>query len=204
MKDDFLETQKDVEPAPPPAQKDPQEKTVRNPILTLTLTLTVIAVVVSAGLAFIHFITSETIEANKQKKTDQALGEVFPGQEITFSLLQDSEGQTVYTGTNAQGAFHGYAISLTEAGYGGNIEMIVGIDSQSTVTGVQIVSQRETRGFETDGTMQDGFLGRFIGKHLPMEKIDAISGATISSEAVERGVRAAMETAEGLVRTTAD
>ncbi|MBR0310853.1 MAG: FMN-binding protein, partial [Oscillospiraceae bacterium] len=91
----------------------------------------------------------------------------------------------------------------------GNIEMIVGVDADNAVTGVSIVSNKETAGIGSKVMNNDplpsgtGVLEQFIGMSgagtLTVGKnVDAISGATVSSKGVTKGVNAALAVAETL------
>jgi NosR/NirI family nitrous oxide reductase transcriptional regulator len=90
----------------------------------------------------------------------------------------------------------GYAQVGTAAGYGGPVDVLVGIDPDGVVTGAQIIKHHETPGFfRLLG--RENFLTQFIGKGYQDtlssgDAIDAVSGATISSEAVAMGIRQAV------------
>ena len=87
------------------------------------------------------------------------------------------------------------AAKAAPAGYGGPVEIVVGITPDGTVGGVRIVSQSETPGLGTEVT-REAFTGQFEGRSdlesLKVKQdggsIDAVTGATISSRAVTRGV----------------
>ena len=87
--------------------------------------------------------------------------------------------------------------------------MIVGVDSDSAVTGVSIVSNKETAGIGSKVMDNNalpsgvGVLDQFIGKSgagslADKVNVDAISGATVSSKGVTKGVNAALAVAEAL------
>ena len=78
--------------------------------------------------------------------------------------------------------------------------MIVGVDNDLKVTGVEIISQSETAGLGAKCT-EDGFKAQFVGKteNIAVTKngakdneIDAITSATITSKAVTKGVNDAI------------
>mgnify|MGYP000372848951 CR=1 FL=1 len=82
----------------------------------------------------------------------------------------------------------GYAFKVTASGSQGNIVMIVGVDTDLTVTGVSIVNNSETKGIGSNAA-NDTFLAQFNGmdgtKNIVMNQdFDAYSGATISSTAL--------------------
>ena len=85
----------------------------------------------------------------------------------------------------------GFTIKLNPSGYGGEIEIMVGISITSEITGVEILSHTETPGLGSKITEPE-FREKFIGKATAEStSVDAISGATVSSDAVNQGVRTA-------------
>ena len=108
---------------------------------------------------------------------------------------------------NNNGNIIGYAITVTsKEGYGGDITFTVGFNKEGIVTGVSILSISETAGLGMNAK-EKSFLDKYVGKsggnfvvnkdnkdNLPNE-IDAISGATITTRAITKGVNAAYITA---------
>ena len=104
----------------------------------------------------------------------------------------------------------GYAFKVTASGSQGNIVMIVGVDTDLTVTGVSIVNNSETKGIGSQ-VMDDneatsagtGALDQFVGKSgagtlVVKQNIDAVTGATVSTKGVTKGVNAALAAAEAM------
>lgn len=113
--------------------------------------------------------------------------EPVEGEEIdAVSMVRD-----VFVGKEGD-AVIGYAIKLAPTGYGGEVEMMVGINSNDEITGVEILNQTETPGLGTRITEPD-FTGKFNGLTADGDvSVDAISGATVSSNAVISGVNTAI------------
>jgi electron transport complex protein RnfG len=93
--------------------------------------------------------------------------------------------------------FAGKIFKVTPQGYSGPITMLVGINRQGQVAGIKVLSLSETPGLGSQAA-QPGFLNQFVGKSKkaklkPKEDIDAIAGATITTQAVCHGVRQALE-----------
>jgi len=99
----------------------------------------------------------------------------------------------------------GESIEVTAKGYGGDIKMLVGINTDGKVTGVKILSMTETPGLGTLATSKAPlsgktftFLGQFIGKTTTdkfkaKDDIVALTGATITSQAIANGIKHALE-----------
>ena len=96
----------------------------------------------------------------------------------------------------------GYVVTTTDKdGFGGSIQITVGITADGTVNGVSILSISETAGLGMKAT-EPAFYGQYEGKQAEKfvvskdggdgEPIDALSGATITSRAVTGAVNAAL------------
>ena len=172
-------------------------------ILRLALTLFVITAVVAAALAGVNALTESRIAAVKAENTRKAIEAVLPGggEEIPFS---DDTG----TVSKVYASDSGYAVEVTPAGFGGTIDMMVGIDREGQVLGIQIISHSETPGLGASAASENGsgieFRNQFAGLSgtLAVDKdggeIDALTGATVTSRAVTAGVNAALKCAAAL------
>ena len=141
-------------------------------IIKLALILTVFCVLSAAGLVCVYIFTQPKITANAKAAFEKARLEVLGS-----------------TGS-------GEAITVAPRGYAGPINMLVGVD-KAKVVGVKILNHRETPGLGNK-IVKPEFLRQFAGKTLtdpiePKKDIDAITGATISSRAVSKGVREALD-----------
>jgi len=128
------------------------------------------------------------------------------------------EGMTIdsiYQGSDMYGEPVGYAITLTShEGHTGDIQMIVGITYRSNmppiVNRVIILAISETQGLGSR-VAEDEFLDQFIDKteiHAVInigepagDEILAISGATVTSNAVANAVNFALATTWEVIRT---
>ena len=185
-------------------------------VMKVAGTLTAICLVVAALLGGVNAITYQRIEAINKANTEQSLKDVaaladeFPALELSDAMTGAASAQgakvTEAYEVKVNGESAGYAFKMVASGSQGNIEMIVGVDSDGAVTGVSIVDNKETAGIGSkvmdnnalpSGT---GVLDQFIGKSgagsLTVGKtVDAISGATVSSKGVTKGVNGALAVA---------
>jgi Na+-translocating ferredoxin:NAD+ oxidoreductase subunit G len=147
----------------------------------------IIAAIILSGL---YNITKPLIAQQAAKETQQALVKVVPGADAyekkTFSMGE-------YFECSHDNKLIGYAVFIKGSGYAGDIQMLLGIDKDGTILGLEILSQAETPGLGARCTEtkqgQDGpwFLQQFQGKKasaLQLKHIEAITGATITSEAI--------------------
>ena len=161
----------------------------------VTLSLLLICTVVAGLLAAVNALTVDIIAANAQKERERAVTAIFS----EMTSMKDTEGEwldgvnTVYA-VYQDDAWIGYAVDLGTRGFGGDINMIVGIGTDGAVCGVRVVSHAETPGLGSRATLAD-YLDNFIGvgERLAIkEDVDAISGATVSSKAVVAGINLAL------------
>lgn len=168
-------------------------------IVKVGVILFVITAVAALILAVVNNFTAPVITENKKRAQEFAMKQVLPDA-LSFEVLsfEAEEGSTVKEIYEAGQV--GTVVKVSPSGYGGNIEMVVGIDNDLKVTGIEIVSQTETAGLGTNCT-NDSFKSQFIGKTENIKvvkngangnEIDAISSATITSSAVVKGVNDAL------------
>ncbi len=181
-------------------------------------TLTAICLVVAALLGGVNAVTADKIDAINRANTEASLKAVstsdsFASLELTDAMSAAASAQGAKV-TEAYAVMNGservgYAFKMVASGSQGNIEMIVGVDADKAVTGVSIVSNKETAGIGSkvmgnEPTAKgEGVLDQFAGKSGAGElvvgkNIDAISGATVSSKGVTKGVNGALAVADAL------
>ena len=177
-----------------------QTKRQPNEMVRLTVTLLVICVVCSLCLGLVNAVTAGPIAEAERAKTEAAMAEVLPAdsyEEIPY-LTDGTIVTKVY-----QAGDQGYVVQVSPSGFGGVIDMMVGVDLNGTCTGVSIISMSETAGLGANASKEE-FRAQFVGQtgSVAVTKdggtIDAITGATITSRAVSDGVTAALEAAASL------
>ncbi len=168
-------------------------------ILRLSLTLLLITAISAGALAAVNDITKDAIAENKLAKTRRALTEVLPGAE-DMTVIDNGSGivKAVYA-PSAASAVQGWAVEVAPgSGFGGEIRMMVGIDTDGKVVGISIITHAETPGLGAVAAAKtpagEAFRDSFLGDSgaLALDDIDALSGATITSKAVLDGVNAAL------------
>ena len=192
-----------------------KEKVQMDPkyIIKLAVTLLVICLVVSVMLGFVNSITADKIAALQEQATQQSLQAVFPDAEFDKLDVTDAQAAEAAAYQSELMAIYqtkdgsGYAIEVGPSGFSGTIDMIVGINADGSIAGISVVSNTETAGIGTKVCADKpnkagvGVLSQFIGmtatKDNPFtvntgsNEVDAISGATVTTKAITRGVNAA-------------
>lgn len=165
-------------------------------VLIPTVALLLICLVATALLAGTNAITTDKIAANAVETENASRGVVLPEGKSYGEVTVLDNGMTYCQAADENDATVGYVFTASAKGYGGAIGVMVGIDTEGTITGIEILSHGETPGLGANAT-SDSFKSRFIGKSgiLTVDKtsndgqnIQAITAATITSKAVTDAV----------------
>ncbi len=186
----------DSEPQQLPEEKVQVERVVDESspayLAKLVIVLTAICMSIALLLAVVNNATKDIISANAEREKSEAVLAVFP-EGTAVEAYETAAGDEVYI-ILKDNEIVGYCINAVETGYGGDVSMMIGVDTAKKIHGIKIVSMSETPGVGTK-INADSFLNRFIGMDEPAEidgNVDGISGATFSSRAVAAGVTTAL------------
>lgn len=182
-----------------PAEKAKIEMDPRY-IAKLTFTLLGICVVVALLLGVVNDVTKPIITQMQAEKTAAAMAQVLPADDYQ-PVETDAANVTALYQALSGGEPAGYVAEVTTNGFGGAINMVVGVDLNGEVTGVSVTKQTETANVGSKVVGDQAVLDRFIGmSHASGEitvnaganRFDGITGATVSSKAVTAGVNSAL------------
>lgn len=152
------------------------------------LVLVCICLVVTLALAGTYSVANPKIIENQKKAADEA----------RMMVLPEGDSFTQYDGKLVDGVLEcymadnkaGMAVTSEYKGFGGAVEVMVGIDAEGKITGVTVTNHAETPGLGTKAMTVD-YLKQYEGVseatagHINDDaNIDAITGATITSNAV--------------------
>lgn len=164
------------------------------PILFLTLVVFISVI----ALTLTNSVTEERIVDARREAIKEMLQTLFPKMN---DFVYDEIAER-YTATKDDAPL-GHAFMAVAVGYGGPIDILVGLEQDNALRGIEIISQKETPGLGakiTEAAFLDQFAGQ-TGKILALTKdggtINAITGATISSSAVVEAVKEAILSQSG-------
>lgn len=162
-------------------------------IIKTTAILVIITALTAVLLAAVNAITKDAIAENDRKATEQSLEVIF-GEGISFTDITDKFENLPTTVTSVlEITGKGYAILVAPEGFKDKINMAVGI-SDGVICGVSVISSSETSGIGSKAANDDyvaGYVG-ISGQAVLGEDIEAVSGATISSKAILKGINDAL------------
>lgn len=188
----------------------------KNTILRDTVRITVITLVAGLALGVVSEVTKAPIAEQEVKAKAKACQAVFAEADDFTEAVDISNAADVLAEAGLAGKADvdevlvakkggeavGYVVTVTDhEGYGGDIQFTVGISNEEALTGISILSIGETPGLGMRATTEE-FQSQFPGmpatglleytKTGEEGKIDAISGATITSNAMTNGINAAI------------
>ena len=176
--------------------------------------LAALAAVCTALVALTHSVTAPRIAANEQAYLEQSLKPVLGGIEYDGKLSESTiiiPAPHALPGKEAVSVYRVYAAAVPIAalfvvnardGFSGAIRLLVGIDSNGTVTGVRVLEHRETPGLgDLIEAGKSDWILQFDGHSLndpavPVWAIrrdggefDQLTGASITPRAVIKAIR---------------
>lgn len=195
-------------------------------LVTDCIKLCVITLIAGLLLGFVYNVTKNPIAAQEEKAKQEAYKAVFADAEKFEAVKADQKdiqkvlkskdlGQNtineIAKAVDNSGKTLGYVFSVTNPeGYGGDVTLSVGIKNDGTVNGYETLTINETAGLGMKAK-EDEFKSNFKNKKADTftvvkdgsgknddSKIDAISGATITSRAVTSGVNSCVAYAKTL------
>ncbi|NYB74071.1 FMN-binding protein [Sedimentibacter hydroxybenzoicus DSM 7310] len=176
-----------------------------NNIVRLGGILCLISAIAAGVLAFTNDFTKDKIaEVELKASLDPAVLEmVMPGSD-TFLPYEDTalidtikaeNGKFVdlMVPVDGSGNQMGYAIKTlsTVAGFGGDIELFIGVSPEGKITGIAVTQILETAGLGTkvaEPAFKDQFTGKDLNAEITESDVNMISGATISSKSFTSAV----------------
>lgn len=194
---------------------------MKNKIIKDALALTLITLVAGVALGGVYEITKDPIAKQEAQAKAEAYEQVFTDaaafEEVKMddSLIQTIRDQLDQEGYKAQsieevmraedqsGETLGYAFAVvTSEGYGGDIRFSMGVQNDGTLNGISILSIGETAGLGMNADTP-AFKDQFVGKQVEKlqytkngatqdDEINAISGATVTTNAMTNGVNAGL------------
>lgn len=183
-------------------------------VIKNTLIMLAITIVAGGILGFVYNSTKDIIAKQEEDKKNQAYKTVFSAansfEEMSIDIDEatrknfENEGygaeeiNSIIAAKDASNETVGYVfVVTTHEGYGGDISFTMGVSNEGVLNGISLLSISETAGLgmEADKVLVPQLAGieatkisyTKTGSTKP-EEIDAISGATITTNAITNGV----------------
>lgn len=203
------------------AQGDPsgtKSKMDTKSIVVATIAILIITIIAGFALAYVYKITKKPISDAEQAAKEEAYKTVFADADSFESyadfdadsaanILKDAgfnaDIDEVVTAKSSDGSVLGYVVTVTShEAYSGDLQLAMGVADDGTTKGISFLSLAETAGLGMEADT-DSFKSQFAGKNVAQfkytksgatvdEEIDALSGATITTNAVTNAVNAGL------------
>lgn len=160
--------------------------------ILITLNLTVASIISGMILALTYYITKPFAKEQQIKLRNQAMNELV----ISAENFKPIKGKEDWFAAEKAGKTTAYIIPSEARGYGGTIKILMAIDTNQKIINFKILEHNETPGLG-DRAALTNFRNQFKGKKMEnmilvknhdTNKIDAITGATITSTAVTKAI----------------
>lgn len=178
--------------------------------------LTIVCLLSALSLTLVNNITADRIAEQKQKAKLHAVLSVLPKDRLHYDNDLDKDMMKIAEWTNKdgtpkevyiaknQGKAVGIAFTSTGDGYGGSITIMMGIEPDEKIIGIEIIEHQETPGLGSkieNQTFKDQFNGKTAqgsqdakltvikGRNAKSSwEIEALTGATISPMGVVQAI----------------
>ena len=199
-------------------------------IVIATIAIMIITVIAGFALAYVYKITKDPIAVTEQKAKEEAYKAVFDDADSFDSyadfdadaaakILSDAgynaDIDEIVEAKGSDGSVLGYVVTVTShEAYSGDLQLAMGVRADGTTNGISFLSLSETAGLGMEADT-DSFKSQFAGKKVDKfqytksgatvdEEIDALSGATITTNAVTNAVNAGLEYVKSINGGAAD
>ena len=150
----------------------------------------------------VHRATDYAAVRAENEAQEALLSQVMPQATMrTETPYRASGALSITAGYNDSGLV-GYCVEVQAHGFGGLLTAVVGVNTNGEVTGVAITDHQETKRVGTLAMTED-YLSQYVGKSGTIRSsgdnsVDAVSGATATSQAVTSCVNQALATVANL------
>ncbi len=159
------------------------------------IVITAICLIVSAALGVTNYFTAPVIEEGKKTRAAELCMELLPGAKDFVEFKTDAlyNLPETITAIYKESSGLGYVIQVTTKGYEPGLVIMCGISSDGKIVQTKTLSSSETKtiGGKTEG---EAYTSQYIGLDSSFaDKVDSISGATITSTAYEGAIADAFD-----------
>ena len=182
---------------------------MKEKVSSLIITMTIIGMLSALALSFVYSWTEPRIEEHRAERLRNAVFNVLPDSEDYNEVEKNDE--VFYEGIDSSGNKVGVAVIATGPGFQGEIDVVVGVNPRTEkLYGIEILDHEETPGLGArieDEEYKDNFVDKPFGDYNVIKghsegdyDIEAISGATVSSENVAEIVEEAIDLIKNVYR----
>ena len=179
------------------------------------IVLLLIAVIAAGVLGAVNVATKDTIAKVEKEATEKSMKEVLPDAKKFNDEQKNENSDSKYKiiksyseGLDDSGKTVGYTFNVSTKGFSTGLNLMIGITEDGVIKGVDVLSHGETPGLGANAKTvlspqfkdKSGKLDVTKGDNPKENEIQAITGATITSNAVTSAVNTASEYYEEVIK----
>ena len=179
-------------------------KSNKNDIIKPVAVLLAICIIIPLALSLTNRITKDKIAELDEKNSRETMASLIKADSFTEEGFKDGENEFTYNLALKDGEIVGYIFKTAEKGYGGDVSVLTAVNKVGTVESVAILDvSNETPGLGQNAA-KESFYTQYEGKTSGISllkngadsaknEVNAVTGATITSTAVNKAVNQALE-----------
>ena len=179
-------------------------KSNKNDIIKPVAVLLAICIIIPLALSLTNRITKDKIAELDEKNSRETMASLIKADSFTEEEFKDGENDFTYNLALKDGEIVGYIFKTAEKGYGGDVSVMTAVNVDGTVKSVAILDvSNETPGLGQNAA-KESFYSQYEGKTSGISllkngadsaknEVNAVTGATITSTAVNKAVNQALE-----------
>ena len=171
--------------------------------------LLAICVIIPLALSLTNKVTADKIAELEEKNSRETMANLIEADEFNENELEDGGESFTYYIAVKDGETVGFIFKTAEKGYGGDVSVMTAVNPDGTVKSVAILDvSNETPGLGQNAA-KESFYSQYAGKKSGISllkngadtaknEVNAVTGATITSTAVNKAVNTALEQFESV------
>ena len=179
-------------------------KSNKNDIIKPVAVLLAICIIIPLALSLTNRITKDKIAELDEKNSRETMANLIKADSFTEEEFKDGENDFTYNLALKDGEIIGYIFKTAEKGYGGDVSVMTAVNVDGTVKSVAVLDvSNETPGLGQNAA-KESFYSQYEGKTSGISllkngadsaknEVNAVTGATITSTAVNKAVNQALE-----------
>ena len=179
-------------------------KSNKNDIIKPVAVLLAICIIIPLALSLTNRITKDKIAELDEKNSRETMASLIKADSFTEEGFKDGENEFTYNLALKDGEIVGYIFKTAEKGYGGDVSVMTAVNVDGTVKSVAVLDvSGETPGLGQNAA-KESFYTQYEGKTSGISllkngadsaknEVNAVTGATITSTAVNKAVNQALE-----------
>ena len=182
-------------------------KSNKNDIIKPVAVLLAICIIIPLALSLTNKITKDKIAELDEKNSRETMADLIEAD--NFTECEFGENEFNYYTAVKDGNIIGYIFKTAEKGYGGDVSVMTAVNTDGTVKSVAILDvSNETPGLGQNAA-KESFYSQYAdkksgislvknGAESDKNEVNAVTGATITSTAVNKAVNTALKQFESV------